>query len=155
MPRGGGYRIGEYDPETIIARSATIQEIDPTELICYGEGHRESINILTMILTKVDSSDPREVARTSDRLQHHMPNDSPDITEVIDVLSSNAADYEGLLSSRTATNDESIPLENVIAEDPLIRTLLSIKTESMHARTLRLWRSLIAIAYLKPAAENK
>lgn len=131
----GGRQVGNSDPATIIGDSSAIRELEPTELLEFYHQHEGTIGALAVI-SSIDPTDIRGLAKVSDRLQHHIPSDDPNVVIVINILSGNAGSYDK-------------HIEGAINQDPIAKQLKSRKDDvPADAKTLRLRRSLIAIAHL-------
>lgn len=134
MSSNGG-RSGNSDPGSIIAGSSGIQALEAPELLEFFIKHEGIIGALALYGTP-DTSDQKKISKWSDRLQHPIPSDDPEVSEVINVLSNNAGFYD-------------LETEDAIDVDPIAKQLKTTKDDvPADARTWRLRRSLVAIARL-------
>lgn len=137
----GGSKVGNNDPEAIIANSTPAPELEPKELVRYSRKHSGDIGGLVLTLGLVDPQNPQEVSSFFDELQSPSTTGKARIIRILEILSDNAAIY-----------DEEI--EGVIEQDPLIIALLQKRSDPQSTRRIRLRRSLVAIAQLQSLASS-
>lgn len=135
----GGSRVGNNDPEAILANAQEIPELGPSELIEFYKLNKDIVDRLGLRTDLFTPSNSEAVTAFSDGIQTRHPAQHDKI-EVIDILSNNGAIYD----------DE---IEDKIELDPLIIELLKVRDVSQNIKTLRLRRSLIAVACLRAMAD--